>query len=110
MAGNRFAIRWNGEVVGHMQDLSGEGWWMCGRWVPADLPAVARLLALLPEADANWDDGDIPYNDQWVEMQSLDGSWGWMLLISQPRNGVIDLRIPFTPPTEDVLRRQAESA
>lgn len=105
----RLAIRWNGEVVGHMEGLSGDMWWIYGRWLPADLPAVDRLLALLPEMDADRDDGEIPYNDQWVELQSLDGSWNWMLLISQPHQGVIDLRMALTPPTADELRRQAET-
>jgi hypothetical protein len=104
----RFAIRWNGELIGYMEDPSLDMFWLYGRWISAGHPDEARLMARLPDPEYEPEDGEVPYNDQWVQFQRGDGSWTWMLLITGPRDRVIDLRSAVgCEPRPEELRRQA---
>lgn len=88
----RYALRWEGEIIGYLADWKIDMWWIYGKWISTGHPREAELFALVPDLDEVDEDKPTPYNDQSVELQFTDGSWERMLLITRPKDGQIELR------------------
>lgn len=70
----RYALRWNGELVGYLEEPQFDMWWAYGRWVSVGNPKEGVLFALLPDSPEHPDNQEVEYNDQWVECQTGDDS------------------------------------